>query len=109
MVQVVYHPDPSINAEITADALAAEIADLEAGYMPKRWICPCGASHRRGHFGVIGSHRCLRCGYAGPDGVMVTEDEWRDAGAEGEAVVRRLLERGGVFGIIPPEPGEGAF
>lgn len=76
MTTLVYHPDPAINAEVAADVLQAEIADMKAGHAPRRWVCPCGASHRRGHFGVIGSHRCLRCGYAGGEGVMVTEDEW---------------------------------
>ena len=66
-----YHPDPEINAGIAADALDAERADLAAGFPPRRWQCPdCGASHGRGHFGVIGNHRCLGCGYAGPGGVM---------------------------------------
>ena len=69
-----YHPDPTINAEVAADALAAEISDLSMGHPPRRWICPCGASHSRGHFGAIGIHRCLKCGYVGPDGVMVLED-----------------------------------
>lgn len=71
---VVYHPDPEINAEVAQQALDAEIFDLAIGYPPRRWICPCGASHSRGHFGVVGSHRCLRCGYAGGDGVMVLSD-----------------------------------
>jgi rubredoxin len=69
---VVYHPDPEINAEVAADALEAERADLAAGYPPRRWKCPsCGAEHERGHFMTIGIHRCLGCGYAGPDGVML--------------------------------------
>jgi hypothetical protein len=67
-----YHPDPEINAEIAVEALAAEVADLAAGYAPRAWICPCGASHSRGHFLTIGQHRCLSCGYVGTDGVMRT-------------------------------------
>lgn len=73
--KIQYHPDPEINAEVIADAIAGEIADLAAGYPPKRWICPCGASHSRGHFMTIGVHRCLKCGYYGDGGVMLTEDE----------------------------------
>ena len=66
-----YHPDPVIDAEIRADALAAEQADLTIGYPPRRWECPdCGASHGRGHFMTIGVHRCLGCGYVGVGGVM---------------------------------------
>jgi hypothetical protein len=67
---VQYHPDPEINAEVAQQTLDAEKFDLAAGYPPRRWTCPCGASHSRGHFGFIGNHRCLRCGYAGDDGVM---------------------------------------
>lgn len=66
-----YHPDPVIAAELAADTLDAERADLAAGYLPRSWSCPgCGASHSRGHFMVIGTHRCLGCGYAGSGGVM---------------------------------------
>lgn len=66
-----YHPDPAIAAEVAADVLAAEVADLAAGYPPRAWTCPdCGAEHSRGHFLTIGSHRCLRCGYVGTGGVM---------------------------------------
>jgi hypothetical protein len=65
-----YHPHPGINAEISADALEAERADLAAGYPPRRWQCGCGASHGRGHFMTVGVHRCLRCGYVGTGGVM---------------------------------------
>jgi rubredoxin len=69
-----YHPDPEINAEVAADVLEAERADLAAGAMPRRWQCPdCGAEHSRGHFGNIGNHRCLGCGYAGPGGVMLDD------------------------------------
>lgn len=75
MSETAYHPDPEINAEVIADAIAGEIADLAAGYPPKRWVCPCGASHSRGHFMTIGVHRCLKCGYVGEGGVMLTEDE----------------------------------
>ena len=34
---VTYHPDPTTNAEVAADALAAEISDLAIGYPPRRW------------------------------------------------------------------------
>ena len=38
--------------------------------------CPeCGASHGRGHFQVIGVHRCLGCGYVGDGGVMATPED----------------------------------
>ncbi len=66
-----YHPDRAINAEMAADALAAERSDLAAGYAPRRWVCPCGRAHSRGHFGGIGIHRCLWCGYVGARGRMV--------------------------------------
>lgn len=66
-----YHPDPEINRGVAADALQAEIADLAAGYVPRKWVCPCGASHSRGHFMSIGIHRCMKCGYVGDEGVMV--------------------------------------
>lgn len=72
---VQYHPDPEINAGIVADALAAELADLKAGYPPRWWICPCGASHRRGFFMAVGVHRCLKCGYVGELGVLSEERE----------------------------------
>lgn len=65
-----YHPDATINAEVAADALAAERADLAAGYPPRLWTCPRGHSHSRGHFGRVGVHRCLACGYVGTGGVM---------------------------------------
>jgi hypothetical protein len=65
-----YHPDPAIHAGVAAEVLEAERVDLEAGLPPRRWTCPCGASHSRGHFMVIGVHRCLACGYVGPDGIM---------------------------------------
>ena len=67
----VYHPDPEVNAEVVADALLAERADLAAGYSPRRWRCPCGAEHGRGHFLSLGAHRCLACGYVGDQGVML--------------------------------------
>ena len=67
-----YHPDPAIAAEVRRDALAAELADLVAGYPPRWWLCPCGASHRRGHFMSVGTHRCLRCGYVGERGTIHT-------------------------------------
>jgi hypothetical protein len=72
---VVYHPDPEINADVIADAIEAERADLAAGYPPRRWRCPCGAEHSRGHFGAIGAHRCLSCGYTGTGGIMFVEGE----------------------------------
>jgi hypothetical protein len=67
---IAYHPDPDINAGVAADVLAAELVDLRTGYPPRRWACPCGASHSRGHFQAIGQHRCLHCGYVGEGGVM---------------------------------------
>lgn len=67
----VYHPDPEINAEVAAGVLEAEKVNLAAGLPPSHWECPgCGSSHGRGHFLSIGVHRCLRCGYYGPGGVM---------------------------------------
>lgn len=72
MTEIAYHPDPVINAEVTADAIAAEIADIAGGYPPRPWTCICGARHARGHVpGKIGTHRCLACGYVGAAGVMV--------------------------------------
>jgi hypothetical protein len=71
MNETTYHPDPAINAEVAADALDAEMADLAAGYNPRRWRCECGAEHSRGHFQCIGVHRCLKCGYVGEGGVML--------------------------------------
>jgi rubredoxin len=66
-----YHPDPEIDAEVAAEVLESERADLAAGYPPRRWKCPdCGAEHGRGHFMTIGTHRCLGCGYVGAGGVM---------------------------------------
>lgn len=66
-----YHPDPEINALVEQEAAESERADIAAGFPPRWWLCPeCGATHNRGHFGVIGSHRCLRCGYVGGGGVM---------------------------------------
>lgn len=67
-----YHPDTEINAVIEMEAAEAERIDMAAGYPPRWWMCPdCGNSHSRGHFaGVIGVHRCLKCGYAGRGGVM---------------------------------------
>ena len=69
----VYHPDPEINAGVIADAIEAERADLAAGYPPRRWRCTCGAEHSRGHFGTVGVHRCLSCGYTGTEGVMLDD------------------------------------
>jgi hypothetical protein len=69
--RVNYHPDPEINAQVRADANAGERIDLAAGLPPSRWRCPCGAEHSRGHFGAIGVHRCLACGYVGTGGVMI--------------------------------------
>jgi hypothetical protein len=70
-----YHDDPEINAEIAAAALESERLDLAAGYPPRHWTCPCGASHSRGHFMTIGVHRCLRCGYTGEGGIMATPED----------------------------------
>lgn len=67
-----YHSDPAIDAEVRGDALMAEQTDLAAGYAPRWWVCPCGRSHRRGHFLTIGVHRCLGCGYVGEGGTMHT-------------------------------------
>ena len=68
-----YHPDPVINAEIIRQSIEAEAFDLSIGYPPRWWTCPdCSASHHRGHFGSIGTHRCLGCGYVGEGGVMRT-------------------------------------
>lgn len=73
-MSVTYHPDPEINTGVAIDVLKAEKADLDAGYPPRRWICPeCGHSHARGHCGSIGVHRCLHCGYIGDGGVMVDD------------------------------------
>ena len=77
---IVYHPDPRINAEVAADALDAERADLTAGYPPRPWCCPCGAAHARGHFGAIGIHRCLACGYVGPGGVLLDGSDLTESG-----------------------------
>lgn len=72
----VYHPDPEINTGVAADVLTAEVADLRAGYAPRRWKCPdCGRIHGRGHFMAIGTHRCLHCGYVGSGGVMLEDGE----------------------------------
>lgn len=66
-----YHPDQQINDEIAQSLADAERFDLAAGYPPRWWTCPdCSASHQRGHFMAIGTHRCLRCGYVGGEGVM---------------------------------------
>lgn len=74
MSATVYHPDPEINAGIVLDSLAAEMADLDAGYPPRRWRCTCGHEHSRGHFLAIGQHRCLRCGYVGSEGVAFVDE-----------------------------------
>src|SRR5712672_19406 len=65
-----WHPDPAIAAEVEADARAAEAIDVAAGYPPRPWTCDCGASHQRGHYLTIGTHRCLACGYVGPGGAL---------------------------------------
>jgi hypothetical protein len=75
MAAVSYHPDPVIDRQVAADAAEAEVADLAAGYPPRRWRCPCGAEHSRGHFGAVGRHRCLACGYAGTGGVMLDDEQ----------------------------------
>lgn len=74
-----YHPDPEINAEVAAEVLEAEKADLKAGFEPRRWMCECGAEHGRGHFQSIGVHRCLACGYVGTGGVMICPPGEHDA------------------------------
>lgn len=67
-----YHPDPEINESIARESLESEKTDLAAGYQPRPWMCPiCSTTHKRGHFGVIGAHRCLKCGYTGNEGVML--------------------------------------
>jgi hypothetical protein len=66
----VYHPDPEINSHIEEQMNQSEAIDMAAGYPPRWWKCQCGAVHNRGHFGTIGSHRCLKCGYCGGGGVM---------------------------------------
>jgi rubredoxin len=74
-----YHPDPEIDAEVRAEVLEAERADLAAGYPPRRWICPhCAHWHNRGHFLAVGQHRCLNCGYVGNGGRMSTHEEPTD-------------------------------
>lgn len=75
-----YHPDPWVNVLVIADAIEAERADLAAGYPPRRWRCTCGTEHSRGHFGTIGVHRCLACGYVGTEGVMLDPGESAEAG-----------------------------
>lgn len=70
-----YHPEPEVNAEIIADAIAAETTDLKAGYQPRWWACPiCNRAHNRGHHLTIGTHRCLACGYEGAGGTMHIND-----------------------------------
>ena len=70
-----YHPDPEINEEIIVESLVAEKFDLAAGYPPRPWMCPvCSTTHKRGHFGTIGAHRCLKCGYQGHEGIMLEGD-----------------------------------
>lgn len=72
-----YHPDPEINAEITAEMSEAEHFDLSAGLPARWWHCPeCGASHQRGFLPVgTNSHRCLKCGYVGNGGVLLDQRE----------------------------------
>ena len=70
-----YHPDPEINHGVTLDAIEAELSDLAAGYEPRWWMCQCGAMHHRGHFHIVGNHRCLTCGYVGTGGVMADTKE----------------------------------
>jgi len=69
-----YHPNPTINAEVAAEAAEAERVNLAAGLPPAPWQCVCGAVHRRGHFMSIGVHRCLKCGYVGAGGVLNTDE-----------------------------------
>jgi hypothetical protein len=70
-----YHPDPEINESIELEMAESEFIDVRAGYPPRWWMCPCGASHNRGHFMSIGVHRCLKCGYVGGGGVMAETRE----------------------------------
>ena len=69
-----YHPDPEVNEELVALALENERVDLAAGFPPKFWRCECGAGHSRGHFQIVGVHRCMWCGYVGTGGTMHTHD-----------------------------------
>ena len=70
-----YNPDPAIDAGLRRKANEAEAFDLSIGYPPRLWTCPCcSAAHSRGHFGSIGVHRCLRCGYSGDRGVLSLPD-----------------------------------
>jgi hypothetical protein len=64
-----YHDDETINREIHLDMLAAEAADLKAGFPVTRWACDCGASHSRGTINGV-AHRCLRCGFIGVGGTL---------------------------------------
>lgn len=66
-----YHPDPEINAEVALDVRDGEKANLAAGLPPSTWMCECGARHSRGHYGTIGVHRCMKCGYVGTGGVLL--------------------------------------
>jgi hypothetical protein len=75
MSEVTYHPDPAINAAVALDVLDAEHADLAAGYPPRRWQCPNGHVHGRGHFLTVGVHRCFTCGYTGEGGIMIGPGE----------------------------------
>lgn len=68
--QIAYHPDPEINAEIIDMAIESEAFETSVGYPPRAWTCVCGATHNRGSFMTIGTHRCLKCGYIGTEGVM---------------------------------------
>lgn len=66
-----YHPDKEINTAIEQEMIKSERIDMAAGYPPRWWKCPeCGSTHNRGHFLVLGRHRCLKCGYDGVGGVM---------------------------------------
>lgn len=77
-----YHPDQEINAEIAVQAAEGEEFDVfTVGYPPRRWQCGCGASHDRGHYQSPGVHRCLRCGYVGTGGALVSRsDLWNGRG-----------------------------
>lgn len=69
------HPDPEIAAELEQEARGSERVDVAAGYTPRRWRCDCGAEHGRGHFGTVGVHRCLACGYVGQGGTLIEPPE----------------------------------
>lgn len=81
---ITYHPDPEINRLVAIEANEGERIDVAAGFPPRRWTCECGASHSRGFFPIGGTgHRCLRCGYVGPGGVMDDPETLAQLNAKG--------------------------